>query len=64
MNKIQKVVKVGDFVYLSANGNPTEIIRISNFGFYTKEDFFCWDEHRELYWLTQRAYLDNKLNKT
>lgn len=40
MNKIQKVVKVGDFVYLSANGNPTEIIRISNFGFYTKEDFF------------------------
>lgn len=60
MNKIQKVIKVGDFVYSSTNGKPMKIIKINGVGFYTKEGFVSYDNHRKLYYLTKRAYLDQK----
>lgn len=60
MNKIQKVIKIGDFVYSSANGEPMEIIKISRLGFYTKKRFFSYGEHGKLYWLTKHGYLTRK----
>ena len=40
MNKIQKVISIGDLVYSANNCIPMEIKRINSVGFYTEKDFF------------------------
>ena len=56
MSKIQKILSVGDTVYSASNCHPMKVTRIYSTGFDTEEDYFSFDEHRELYWLTKRGY--------
>ena len=58
--KYQKILNVGDVVYSANNGQPMKITRIYSCGFDTDVDYFSYDEHRKLFWLTKRAYLDSK----
>lgn len=54
---ISKLLSVGDFVYSAANGKPMKVISKDSSGFETEEDYFGYDEHRELYWLHPGSYL-------
>lgn len=58
--KISKVLSVGDFVYSSANGEPMKVTRFYDCGFDTEDDFYGYDEHRSLYYLTKAGYEDSK----
>lgn len=58
--KISKILNVGDTLYSATNGQPMKVTRIYSCGFDTDVDYFSFDEHRELFWLTKRAYLDSK----
>ena len=51
-NKVKKILSVGDYVY-SATGIKMKVISKSALGFETEEDFFAYDEHRKLYFLTE-----------
>ena len=55
-NKIQKVLQVGDYVYSSNGGKPMKVTKIDFMGFETEDDYFTYDEHGELYFLTKRGY--------
>lgn len=57
--QISKVLRVGDVVYSSANGQPTKTTKIYSVGFDTEVDYFSFDEHRKLFWLTKAGYLDS-----
>jgi hypothetical protein len=63
MNKIQKVLKVGDQVFAASNGKPMRVIGINTVGFITEEGFFSYDEHRKLYFLTKCGFLQAKERK-
>jgi hypothetical protein len=58
--KISKVLSVGDFVYSSANGKPMKVTKVCDCGFYTEDDFYGYEEHRSLYYLTKVGYEDSK----
>ena len=60
--KISKILKVGDTVFSSKNGQPMKVTRIYSTGFDTEEDYFSFDEHRVLFYLTKRGYLDSVKN--
>ena len=57
--KISKVLSVGDVVYSAANGQPIKVKKIRSNGFDTEEGYFSFDEHRKLYWLHEKSYLDS-----
>ena len=57
--KISSVLKVGDTVYSSTNGQPMKVTRVYSCGFDTDVDYFSYGEHRKLFWLTKRCYLDS-----
>lgn len=57
--KISSVLKVGDTVYSATNGQPMKVTRVYSCGFDTDVDYFSYDEHRKLFWLTKRCYLDS-----
>lgn len=59
-HKISKLLSVGDFVYSAADGSPIRVINKDEFGFETEEDYYGYDEHRELYWLHASSYLREK----
>lgn len=62
-HKIQKLIAVGDFVYSANNGKPMKIKEINSVDFYTEEDFFTYDEHSKLYFLTERGYKTSIIEK-
>lgn len=47
--KISSVLKVGDMVYSTANGQPMKVTRVYSCGFDTDIDYFSYDEHRKLF---------------
>lgn len=55
-HRISKLLSVGDFVFSAANGMPMKVISKDSSGFETEEDYFSYDEHRELYWLHSKSY--------
>ena len=55
-HKIQKLLSVGDFVYSSNGGKTMKIKKVDFDGFETEEDFFTYEEHGKLYFLTERGY--------
>ena len=57
--KISKVLSVGDEVYSAANGQAMKVTRIYSCGFDTEYGYFSFEEHRKLYWLHRRSYLDS-----
>ena len=57
MNKIQKVLSVGDSIY-SANGKELTVTKITSSGFFCGEEYYAYDEHRYLYYLTKRGLMD------
>ena len=54
--KITDVIKIGDTVYSSANGQPMKITAIYAHGIDTDFDYFSFEEHRKLWWLTKQGY--------
>jgi hypothetical protein len=56
--KISSVLKVGDTVYSSANCKPMKVARVYSTGFETEDDYFSYEEHRNLFWLTKRCCLE------
>lgn len=61
-NKISKLVKPGDYIYSANGGKPLEVKEVTNLGLVTGEDFFSYEEHRSLYFLTEAGYKQS-LNK-
>lgn len=57
--QISKVLRVGDVVYSSINGQPMKVTKVYSVGFDTEVDYFSFDEHRKLFWLTKIGYLDS-----
>lgn len=57
--KISSVLSVGDYVYSSANGKPMKVTRVYDCGFETEDDFYSYDEHKSLYYLTKVGYEDS-----
>ena len=57
--QISSVLRVGDVVYSATNGQPMKVIDVYPDGFDTDVDYFSFDEHRKLFWLTKRSYLDS-----
>lgn len=58
LNKIQKVMSPGDFIYSASGGVPLKVEEVTAFGLKTEEDFFYYEEHGELFFLTERGYKD------
>ena len=63
INKISKILQVGDEVYSAANGQPMKVTRIYSVGFETDVDYYSFDDHRVLFWLHKKSYLDNLKRK-
>ena len=57
MNKVKKVLSVGDTVYSANGGKEMKVLSMSDVGFYTCEDFFFYDEVRKTFFLTKSGYL-------
>ena len=51
-----KLLRVGDYVYSAYNGQQMKITEIFPDGFNTEEDFYEWDEHRDLFFLHPKSY--------
>lgn len=60
MNKIKKLLKVGDTIYSASGGEPMKVISIGSSGFETEFGFFSYDEIRKLFFLTKRGYEQNR----
>lgn len=58
--KVRDVIQEGDIVYSAANGEPMKVIKKEQEGFETEQDYFDYDEHGQLFWLTLNGYLDSK----
>lgn len=56
MNKIQKLLSVGDYVYSAANGQPLKVTRIFSTGFEAGGEYYSFDEHNVLYFLHESTY--------
>lgn len=54
--KLKKLLDINDVVYSASNGAPMKINEFDDDGFYTDEDYFSFDEIRELFFLTKRGY--------
>ena len=61
MNKIQKYLSVGDTIY-STNGKELTVTKITSSVFFCGEEYYTYDEHRKLYYLTKRG-LEESRNK-
>ncbi len=57
--KISKILEVGNTVYSSANGKPMKVTKIYSDGFDTEDDYYSFDEHRDLFFLTKIGYLQS-----
>ncbi|MBO5955664.1 MAG: hypothetical protein J6Q10_02560 [Clostridia bacterium] len=55
-NRIKNLIRKGDIVYSATGCKPMVVMEIDELGFYTEEDYFLFDEHKDLYWLTKRGY--------
>ncbi len=55
MNKIQKLLTVGDYVYSAANGQPLKVTRIFSTGFEAGGEYYSYDEHRKLFFLHESS---------
>ena len=55
MNKIRKLLSVGDTVYSAANGKPMMVSEMGEYGFTADEEYFEYDEVRKLYYLTKKV---------
>ncbi len=62
MNKIQKVISVGDTIW-SLTGKELPITKIDDEGFFCGDEYFFYDEHSRLYYLTKRGLMDAKDKK-
>ena len=60
MNKVKKLLCVGDTVYSANGGLPMKIISMSDNEFSTEEDTFDYDEVRKTFFLTKAGYEYNK----
>jgi hypothetical protein len=54
--RFTNALKIGDTVYSAANGQPMKITAIYEHGIDTDVDYFGFDEHRKLFWLTKAGY--------
>ena len=55
-NKIQKLIKPGDYIYSANGGEPLKVTEVTPIGINTEEDFYEFEEHRSLYFLTEAGY--------
>ena len=63
MNKIQKLLSVGDTVFSAQGGQKMKVLSMNDVGFETEEDFFSYDEVRKTYFLTRYGYERRRLNE-
>lgn len=56
MQKVKKLLKVGDTVYSANGGVPVKVTAMKEYEFETEEDAFRYDEVRTLFFLTQKGY--------
>ena len=63
MNKIQKLLSVGDTVFSAQGGQKMEVLSMNDVGFWTKEDFFPYGEVRKTYFLTRYGYERRRSNE-
>lgn len=61
MNKIQKLLSVGDTVFSAQGGQKMKVLSMDDVGFETEEDFFPYDEVRKTYFLTRYGYEKRKV---
>ena len=54
MNKIQKVLNVGEMVFTPA-GQPLKVERIGITGIYAGGDYFSYEDHRKKFYLTREG---------
>ena len=54
MNKVRKLLSIGDTVYAAANSKPMTVSEIGEFGFTADGEYFEYDEVRSLYFLTKK----------
>ena len=54
-HKIEKLLCIGDVVW-SATGKEMKVTHVGHEGFETEEDYFSYDEHRSLFFLTEYGY--------
>ena len=54
--KISNLLEVGDTVYSTANGKPMKVVKIYPDGFDTEDDYYSFDEHKKLFFLTKVGY--------
>ena len=59
MNKIQKALRIGDVIY-SATGKEQIVTQIDGLGFFCGDEYYLYDEHRTLYYLTERGLHEAK----
>ncbi|MBR4295736.1 MAG: hypothetical protein IKT56_02720 [Clostridia bacterium] len=63
MNKVQKLLSVGDTVFSAQGGQKMKVLSMNDVGFETEEDFFPYDEVRKTYFLTRYGYERRRLNE-
>ena len=59
MNKIQRVINVGDEVYLYPGGKAEKITKVLSTGFFCGGKYFSYDRHRKNYFLTRAGLMHN-----
>lgn len=62
--KIRKIMRPGDYIYSANGGEPLKVEEITSVGLVTDEDFFSYEEHGSLYFLTERGYKDSLIKET
>lgn len=55
-NKIKKLMRPGDYIYSTNNGKPLKVIEVNVLGLKTEEDFFFYEEHGKLFFLSEVGY--------
>lgn len=55
MNKIRKLLSVGDTVY-PINGKPVKVTGIFANGFVAENNYFTYDEHRQKFYLHEAEW--------
>ena len=65
MNKVKKLLSIGDTVYSANGGAPMTVTAMHDDAFETEQDTFLYDEVRELFFLTKLGYeFSKKEDKT
>ncbi len=64
VEKIRKLMRPGDYIYSANGGKPLRVKEVTAVGLITDKDFFSYEEHGSLYFLTERGYKDNLLNQS